>query len=169
MQFVLISDTHGDAVIIERVKRFYPNADLFIHCGDSELAADHESLQNVHVVQGNCDWRKRFEDEIIIPVENIKIFVTHGHLYNVKSSIMSLYYRAKEVGANVVCFGHSHLLGAEKIDDTVFLNPGSLRKPRGRKEKSFIVGELKGNVLNVKCLDEMNQLIDEFTFDVSVN
>ena len=165
MQILVMSDTHGDNSIISKVKGYYPNADLYIHCGDSELAFGDESLTEFYYVRGNCDRSAQFAEEQIISAGNRIIYVTHGHLYNVKSSLMQLNYRAQEVKADIVCFGHSHLLGAEKIGNTLFLNPGSLRAPRGRKEKSFIVVELGNENALVKCLDDNNNLLNQFTFD----
>lgn len=57
-------------------------------------------------------------------------------------SLMNLRYRAEEVGANVVCFGHSHIAGAELIDNMLFINPGSIILPRLRKEKTYAILEV---------------------------
>lgn len=137
MQILVMSDTHGDSNVIEKVRGFYPNVDAVIHCGDSELPFSHKALMGMKKVRGNCDIDKAFPDEIVFDLEDATIFVTHGHLFNVKTSILSLSYRAKEVNAQIACFGHSHVLGTEMIDDVLFLNPGSLLKPRGRKEKKL--------------------------------
>ena len=164
MQLLIMSDTHGDKSIISKVKAYYPKADLFIHCGDSELAYGDEALTDFYYVRGNCDRFVQFAEEQILEAENRIIYVTHGHLYNVKSTLMPLSYRAQEVNASIVCFGHSHLLGAEKIGNTLFLNPGSLTAPRGRKEKSFIVVDVDGNDVVVNCLDDNNNLLEKATF-----
>ena len=38
----------------------------------------------------------------------------------------------------ILCFfGHSHILGAEMINGTLFLNPGSFLMPRGRRERTY--------------------------------
>ena len=64
--------------------------------------------------------------------------VTHGHLFNVKSGLMKLRYKALEQNANIVCFGHSHILGIEKVDDILFINPGSIRFPREGEKKRML-------------------------------
>ena len=79
---------------------------------------------------------------------------------------MTLAYRAEEVGADVVCFGHSHVIGVEKLNATLFINPGSLKSPRGRKEKTFVVLEIIGENYVVKCLDENNNLMDVFHYSI---
>ncbi|WP_155591894.1 metallophosphoesterase [Lysinibacillus cavernae] len=164
MKILVMSDTHGDSHVIDKVREFYPEIDVLIHCGDSELSFSHEALEGIKKVRGNCDREKAFPEEEFFTVNNVNIFVTHGHLFNVKSSILSLSYRAKELGAQIVCFGHSHILGAEVIDDILFLNPGSLLKPRGRKEKSFAVVELNTTFFKVEFLTDDNQSIATHTF-----
>lgn len=166
MQFLIMSDTHGDAEIIQTVKNYYPNVDQVIHCGDSELSYDHPYLQDVERVRGNCDYfENKFPDDLLLEAGNERIYVTHGHHFKVKTTLMPLSYRVQEVGASICCFGHSHLLGVEKIGDTLFLNPGSLRKPRGRKEKSFILLQITDDEYHVKCYSDKNVLLDEFTFN----
>ncbi len=96
-----------------------------IHCGDSELTPAHEELQGFHVVKGNCDYAN-FQDEIVTDVDGIRFLVVHGHRHNVKMTLQTLAYHAEEVGAQVACFGHSHVLGAELIEGVLFINPGSI-------------------------------------------
>lgn len=164
MQILVMSDTHGDSNVIEKVRSFYPNADAVIHCGDSELPFSHKALAGMKKVRGNCDIDKNFPDEVVFDLANVTAFVTHGHLFNVKTSILSLSYRAKEVDAQIACFGHSHILGAEMIDDVLFLNPGSLLKPRGRKEKSFALVKVEDTYFEVKFFTDDNSCISTHKF-----
>lgn len=165
MRLLIMSDTHGDAEVIKTVREYYPQVDAVVHCGDSELPYDHIYLQGVERVRGNCDRDARFPDEKLFELGETTVFVTHGHLFNVKSTLLSLTYRAKELGANVCCFGHSHLLGAEMIDDTLFINPGSLLKPRGRREKSFVVLDIQPEQFIVNCYCDINELLETVTFE----
>ena len=165
MKLLIMSDTHGDAAVIERVKSYVPDADLIVHCGDSELDYAHPFLQGVQRVRGNCDRQEAFPEQIIEQLATGDIlFVTHGHLFNVKSTLMPLSYRADEVGATICCFGHSHLLGAEKIGNTLFINPGSLKKPRGRTEKSFVVLTIEDDRYTVQCYNDQYDLIEKLHF-----
>lgn len=164
MQILVMSDTHGDSDVIEKVRGFYPKVDTFIHCGDSELPFSHKALDGMKKVRGNCDIDQAFPDEAVFDIEDVTVFLTHGHLYNVKTSILSLSYRAKEVDAQIVCFGHSHILAAEMIEDVLFLNPGSLLKPRGRKEKSFALVEIEDTYFEVKFFTDENRCISTHKF-----
>ncbi|MED3842603.1 metallophosphoesterase [Geobacillus stearothermophilus] len=139
MKAVVVSDSHGlSGELSAIVERHRHEADLFIHCGDSELSAQAAELAPFVVVRGNCDFAA-FPNERTEEAEGLRFLITHGHLYGVKTSLLRLYYRAKETSAHVVCFGHSHLAGAEQIEGVLFINPGSIALPRGRKERTYAV------------------------------
>ncbi|WP_431027418.1 metallophosphoesterase [Lysinibacillus sp. LZ02] len=165
MKLLVMSDTHGDAEVIKKVRDYHPQVDAVVHCGDSELPYDHAYLEGVERVRGNCDRTDdRFPNEKVFELGETTVFVTHGHLFNVKSSILSLMYRAKEVGANICCFGHSHLLGAEMVDDILFINPGSLLKPRGRAEKSYVIVTIVDHSYTVQCFTDDSELLETIEF-----
>lgn len=151
MRALIVSDSHGSKKELQQLKDTYEgNVNIMIHCGDSELTPDHPDLQGFQVVKGNCDFYNGFDEEIITDVEGIRFFATHGHRYNIKMSLQTLLYRAKEVEANVVCFGHSHMLGAEFIDGILFINPGSILLPRSRKEKTFTLLEVTEKDIEIR-------------------
>ena len=140
MKVLIVSDSHGLTTELEKLINLYQDeVDLFIHCGDSELDADHVAIHPFVTVRGNCDSDERFPEEAVRRIGNQNLFITHGHRYSVKSDLMRLSYRAKEVGADIACFGHSHQLGAERVHGTLFINPGSIRLPRGRKERTYVI------------------------------
>lgn len=149
MKLLVMSDTHGDEEVIKIVKDRHQDVDVVVHCGDSELDFDHPYLEGVKKVRGNCDTDKNFPKEIQFEQEGIHFFATHGHLFNVKATLMNLYYRAKEIQADVVFYGHSHILNIEEIDNVLFINPGSLLKPRGLQDKSYVIVEVENNTYNI--------------------
>jgi putative phosphoesterase len=79
---------------------------------------------------------------------------------------MNLKYKAQETGADIVCFGHSHILGAEVIDHTLYLNPGSIRLPRERLEKTYVILDLLNDKIKLAVFDvtgrEIVKLAKEF-------
>lgn len=167
MKLLVMSDTHKDKSAMEEVIRLYAEkVDGIIHCGDSELEASYFEDKPVSVVKGNCDYDLGFSEEKIISIEDHIILIVHGHLHQVKTTLMSLYYRAQEVGAKIVCFGHSHLLGAEFQNDILFVNPGSLHKPRGRKEKSYAIIEEQSDGWQVLFYSPNHMLLEEVNFKI---
>ncbi|MBM7660630.1 putative phosphoesterase [Bacillus mesophilus] len=150
MKILIISDSHGlqeELGVIKEAHR--DDIDLMIHCGDSELPFNHESLKGFVVVKGNCDFDNNFPNEVEQEVNGYKLLATHGHLFHVKNSLMTLSYRADEIGAQIVCFGHSHIAGSERIADKLFINPGSISMPRGRKDPTYCILEVYKKELHV--------------------
>lgn len=153
-KILIVSDSHGQTKELDRVKQKHQNeVDLMLHCGDSELMANHPSIQGFVTVRGNCDYEENFNEQIVEEIGSVKIFLTHGHLYSVKTSLLNLLYRAREHHVQIVCFGHSHELGAEMVDGVLFINPGSLRLPRGRTERTYVILEIENLEATLKVFE----------------
>jgi putative phosphoesterase len=141
-KILIVSDSHGLTKELEILReRHTQEVDLMIHCGDSQLMPDEKSISGYLTVMGNCDFGG-YPLESVTESGDRKIFITHGHKYSVKTSLMNLKYKAQEFNADIVCFGHSHVIGAEVIDGILFLNPGSIRLPRERFEKTYMILDL---------------------------
>lgn len=132
MKAIVVSDSHGDTDRLEELYHYYKEiADLFIHCGDSELPFDEKVMKPYVSVKGNCDSERfGYENERTFKKSDFTWFVTHGHLYNIKMTPLPLKYRAMEQKANLVCFGHTHQVTLFQEEGVVYLNPGSLSLPR---------------------------------------
>lgn len=134
MLYIVMSDSHGNKYnlrkIIEYSKTSWP-IDKFIFLGDG--IADIISLisdgvlnsDECVIVKGNCDFFSQFDKEIIIEDSNIKIFATHGNKYGVKYGLETIAEAAREIGAKIVLFGHTHLECNTIINDIALINPGS--------------------------------------------
>ncbi|MBB5324611.1 hypothetical protein HNQ34_001708 [Anoxybacillus tepidamans] len=170
MKVLIVSDSHGLIdELIEIKQRHAHEVDAFIHCGDSELSSGCVELEDFLYVGGNCDFYEDFQKERTEEIQEIRFFITHGHLYNVKMTLMNLYYRAQEVGAKIVCFGHSHIAGAEMINGVLFINPGSILLPRMRKERTYALLQIENGQATVQFYDiidgqEVLDLAKSFTF-----
>ncbi len=131
MRILVVSDTHGDAYSLESVVRKHSSAEIIVHCGDgadeaAELKINHPEKLVVSV-RGNCDFCTDAPNFEAFSVEGKKIFVTHGHLYGVKGGLYTLSCAAREQGADIVLFGHTHNSLSIYDDGLYLLNPGSLR------------------------------------------
>ncbi|WP_144547852.1 metallophosphoesterase family protein [Bacillus sp. X1(2014)] len=159
---LIVSDSHGLTKELRVIReRHLDEVDLMIHCGDSELSPDDEAISGYLTVMGNCDFGGGYLLETISEVAGRRFFITHGHRYSVKSSLMNLKYKAQEVNANIACFGHSHVLGAEVIDGILFLNPGSIRLPRERFEKTYIILDLQIEKIKMSVFEVSGQEVTE--------
>ena len=135
MLIAVISDTHRVKKYIDLAKNVIKDADILIHLGDN--IEDVDILKDgfdgeVYAVAGNCDFSAKYPKENMIEVNGRKIFYTHGDLYGVKTTINNIYYRGRELGADVVLFGHTHEHGIERTEDLILMNPGSVSLPRLR-------------------------------------
>lgn len=165
-KILIVSDSHGMTKDLGVVKeRHRDEVDLMIHCGDSELMADDQNMDGFAGVRGNCDFDARYPMDRIETVAGKRIYVTHGHKYSVKTSLMKVHYRAREVGADIVCFGHSHILGAEMIDGILFINPGSLLLPRGRREKTYVVLDVSDEKILLSVFEWSGREIQELSHE----
>ncbi|MBE4908186.1 metallophosphoesterase [Bacillus luteolus] len=167
MRALIVSDSHGltnELVVLK--DRHMTDVDLLIHCGDSELIHNADEMLQFISVRGNCDHDQELPTEQVVKVGDKEVLITHGHLYNVKMTLMNLNYRAKELGASIVCFGHSHVAGAEMIDETLFINPGSIRLPRLRRERTYAILDLKDKNASVSFYDINGTKVDSLTTEV---
>jgi len=141
---LIISDSHGLRTELSMIAKRHHFSGM-IHCGDSELPEDAPELDGFLKVAGNCDMDSRYPDEQLQLIGNWKFLITHGHLNQVKSSLLPLTYRSEEVGADVICFGHTHIAGAEEIDGKLYINPGSIHLPKGKYGKTYAIATFQGD------------------------
>lgn len=91
MDYLIVSDNHGDReILVDIVNRYQGTVDYFFHCGDSELSSEDQLWSHFHVVKGNCDYGPGFEEKQVINTGIDKIFMTHGHLVNVRFGLTQL-------------------------------------------------------------------------------
>lgn len=129
----VVSDTHRDKAVLQRVAEKLEATDLIIHLGDN--VQDVEGIREYYKkkiinVRGNCDFGRKEPLELLEEVGGVKIFITHGHNYDVKYNMLKLKYRAQELGADIVLFGHTHVSVIEYEEGIWFMNPGSASLPR---------------------------------------
>lgn len=130
MRILVVSDTHGNFRNFKKAIDDHRGADVIIHCGDSRGELEEMKMcyndKAFIAVRGNCDLGSTLPLEEIRIFENKKLFITHGHLYNVKMALYPICCKAREENADIVIFGHTHNALCEYDDGLYILNPGSL-------------------------------------------
>lgn len=147
MLIAVVSDTHRNNYALDQVLKNIEAAEILIHLGDNIQDADYLKRMfkgKVINVRGNCDILDSVKSETIEVIDGKKIFITHGHNYDVKYTILNLKYKALEVGADIVLFGHSHVSMIEYEEGIWFINPGSASIPRDNC-KSIALINVKNN------------------------
>lgn len=133
MRIAVVSDSHGDRAALQSLAQRLDNVEKIIHLGD--CVPDGELLsamtgKQVLGVKGNCDFSRNAPEERLETLGGAKLLICHGHRYQVKSGLLMLGYRAREVEADVALFGHTHCPAVEWYGQTLLINPGSLSQER---------------------------------------
>ena len=130
MKLLILSDSHGYLFFVEQILKRERSADMIIHLGDggSDLLplTEYTTGKIVYTCMGNCDSPVYgFPDFVLTEAEGVKIFACHGHRYGVKYGYQNLYYAAREQGAKLCLFGHTHEPFSDYDGSLYMINPGS--------------------------------------------
>lgn len=130
---LVISDTHGRTKNLEKILPQVQPMDYLLHLGDVGRDVDYiEVLAECPCcfVAGNNDYFSDLPRERLIKIENIPIFMAHGHCHYVNARKDIFKSVAKQKGARIALFGHTHVPFCEEMDGVLVANPGSLSLPR---------------------------------------
>ncbi|NLJ78284.1 MAG: metallophosphoesterase [Tissierellia bacterium] len=158
MKIFVVSDTHGyvDGFLdgIQDMAR----PDLIIHLGDyvrDGIQIADETGIRTKIVKGNGDYFERgYNEDEVFRLQGRTFLITHGHKHRVRYGIDNLYYYAREVGADIVLFGHTHVPLIMEESKMLIMNPGSPYLPRGLdRSKTFgiieIGEDISGKILTI--------------------
>jgi putative phosphoesterase len=128
MKILVLSDSHGSKrAICDAVRAHNPH--LILHLGD--YVRDCRALEiefpniDLRTVRGNGDLGA-FEPEVDeFVVGGKRIFMTHGHLYHVKTGLEALVNNGMLRRADIVLFGHTHRPYSAEFDGMLVVNPGT--------------------------------------------
>ena len=136
MKYLVFSDSHSSPKkIIEAIELHMPSVAGVIFLGDgaSDIYYVKKKFEDImfFCVKGNCDFSCDYPKEALIDLDGIKILITHGDKYGVKTNYGLIASAAYKMGADAVFFGHTHI----PIDIPVYFgekrvhlfNPGSVR------------------------------------------
>lgn len=175
MKWLIASDIHGSLYygkkLIEQIKKEEPDkviflGDILYHGPRNDLPKDYNPKELIKLlneykdkiisVRGNCDSEvdqmvlefPMMADYVILTINDLTIFATHGHLYDVENIPFK--------GIDVVLSGHTHVQKCDKYDHYVHINPGSVSIPKENSyhgymvvvDKVFYWKDLEGNIIN---------------------
>jgi len=152
----IISDTHGNLEGAELALAKMGHIDLLIHLGDyyeDGIRLKERLNANIVMIKGNCDRGPQGEEELVLDLEGLRLFLTHGHQYEVKMSLNRLYYRALELGCQIALYGHTHIPENIKKSELLILNPGSVAQPRGGSRASFGLIEIREGKITSEIIE----------------
>lgn len=139
MRILVVSDTHGKHGGFDKALEEAGKIDFLIHLGDTEGGEFYIEAAcgcPAYILAGNCDFFSHNLREMEIDFGGKKVFMTHGHCYQVRSGVERIAAEGKARGADVVMFGHTHKPFLEVVDGITVLNPGSIAFPRQTDKKA---------------------------------
>ena len=159
MKILVLSDSHSSLAFMRRaISSVKPDA--VVHLGDhyDDGVAMAEEFPHIvfHIVPGNCDRYRMLRQEPEVrcyEVCGVRLFMTHGHVQSVKSSLYRLIYDAHSMQAQAALYGHTHIADCHKEDGMWVLNPGSCGY--GRKSAGLIEVD-HGEIIDCKIVDEFD-------------
>ncbi|MDY9927952.1 metallophosphoesterase [Methanosarcina sp.] len=159
MKLIAISDTHlKTGEIPLQLQNILENCDLIVHAGDFSNVEAYKAFNasgKLRAVYGNDDTfelRQLLPERLKFEVEGVNIGVVHeGGLSVMDTTAQG--YLAKEMGVDVLIFGHLHRPLIEK-NDVMLVCPGSPTKPRMSNPSAVELiiekGSIKGRILNLE-------------------
>lgn len=79
-----------------------------------------------------------------------KLFITHGHSFNVYYTMHRLLDKINEEGYDAAIFGHTHVPFQERTENRLLLNPGSISLPRNHSDQCYVVLTAKKDESEIK-------------------
>lgn len=159
MKYLVVSDIHGalsgaEAILKAKehhqIKNILCLGDILYHGPRNDLPEDYAPKKvipimnglknNIICVRGNCEAEVDqmvlefpcMADYNIVPFDDHKVFMTHGHIYS-PNNLPTLLEND--------CFlsGHTHIPTAKKENDIFLLNPGSISLPKEDHPRTYAV------------------------------
>ncbi len=127
-KILVISDSHGNRDIVNRIIKHEDHLDYIVHCGDGagdlSFAEIPEGVKVIKVT-GNIDLYRNYDMERIeiFNPDSLRIMVVHGDQFRVHDSYGELIREATGRGADLVFFGHTHRKHLSGSRPVIF-NPG---------------------------------------------
>jgi putative phosphoesterase len=156
-RIIALSDTHlENEAILPAVASLADGADIILHAGDFVSAQCHAallSLGRLEAVHGNSDspeLKRLLPERKVIEVEGIRIGLVHMASHG--SDLVGAEMMAREMGVQVLVFGHIHRPLIEK-GRHLLICPGSTTLPRlsapSVAELEIVDGNVRGNIIPV--------------------
>lgn len=156
---MVISDTHGYLKAAVRAWREHGPWDQVVHLGDGlgdAVALAVEIRADLLAVRGNNEGPAAAdtEDELFFEADGTRFYATHGHLFgltawggpDLETQLTTLAERARDGGAEVALFGHTHQPMVRQVAGVLLVNPGAMSLGDRRQTFAEVRAEGPGQV-----------------------
>jgi len=153
-KLVIISDSHNNPAMVERVLAAEKKPDALIFLGDGlgdmEQALMFHTRLRAYAVAGNCDFGALEPLDGLAAFDHVIVYYTHGHNYGVKYSLDNITAAAKARGAELVLFGHTHIPVSEERDGVYLFNPGSCGRSHDGRNTYGVIRLENGTIVSAE-------------------
>jgi putative phosphoesterase len=151
MKILVASDYHSKKQIFNKlVSKNKPDYIFFLGDGLSDFNEEvNFDEDKIFSVKGNCDTDADIDTTKTFKLGKVIFLLTHGHGFNVKNGLEELFEYAKREEVDFVCFGHTHKIFEESINNIKFFNPGSLAS-ESADYNSYGILEIEGKKITQK-------------------
>ena len=153
MRIVVISDSHRNTKVIDKILQEQPTASHVFFLGDNVSdIEDFEFLypdKKFYVVSGNCDYQSLIPSVKTETLEGVRILYTHGHTFSVKYGTERLLQAGKQNGYDIILYGHTHISKILYEDGMYIVNPGSCSRPRDFAASYAVIDITKQGIMPI--------------------
>jgi putative phosphoesterase len=153
-KLLVFSDTHGSTGSLKAVFSWAnnytpPNGTIcaaFLGDGIADLQPAAKAAGffcEWKLVKGNNDFEYSLPEAAVMEFAGNCFLLSHGHRHSLYGGYHSLAAAARNVNANAVLFGHTHIPTVRTADSILLINPGSVGRPRSKIGATFAVIECK--------------------------
>ncbi len=149
MRIVVVSDSHSRRDILAKVLKKHQGADMFIHCGDSNMSKNE--LKGIVAVRGNTDYAEGIPMMRTVDFAGHSAIVMHGHRFFYGLPDLEAMARfARDNQKDIVFFGHSHRYCDQVVNGVRMLNPGSLSYNKDGTPACYMILDVVGSRIDVR-------------------
>lgn len=154
-KILVVSDSHGLNSNLKRALAHFGGRGqelaMLVFLGD--MGGTRREIEGMvdcplEMVKGNGDYDADLPFTKLIKMWDETVLITHGHRYNCKYSTQEMVDMARENGASMVFFGHTHEPFLDTSGEIKVCNPGSItlpRQPGGRPTYLVVTREDDGS------------------------
>jgi putative phosphoesterase len=164
MRIFVISDSHGDYDTLYGIFKNAKNPDMIIFLGDGLKEISEISLIfdiPLAAVKGNNDFGYNEPYERVEEICGRKIFITHGHGYNIYKNKDNLIKKAKEYNCGAVLFGHTHIQYYGEQDGIKLFNPGAIKYARNTSARGYGILTFNEGEMSFEHIKLKNNMISK--------
>jgi putative phosphoesterase len=133
MRILIFSDSHGvTGNMVSAAQIYAPDLAIFLGDGLRDFEAFCRLFPRLPAegLRGNCDFLSRGAEQRELLLSDLRLFLCHGHHYEVKRDLRMLSRVARGAGADIALFGHTHKACLRHEEGLVLFNPGSVGDPK---------------------------------------